>query len=536
MKKSIEENEIIKYTGSGKIKWIIALIVGLIIAIGTVATATNISVKSDNRIQEFVDLGNRYMDELEYELAIAEYKSAFELSPNDIRFLEAIDNAYHAWSNSYLDSDMNRAAEILEELVEYYDSMASKSNLAELKIFRERAASEAADIRARIVEKNALIAQAVPTQRPTVETIQTAEPESTPIPTTAPSPIATLVPTFEPILEPTPASANITEIESEESDEEDEGDDETEESSSNDDGDDEDNGNEASSQPISTPTAVNENDVPESKADNKTPEQQEENIVIKTSRDALISNEEALAKVYSKGEIIKFGQYYTNLKSVSDSVSEALKSKEQGYYFVNDEMIYWTEAGNVYDTKPVTWIVLEDMGDSVLVLSEYVLEGRYYSSDTTAYIMSYGDSQVRAYINSNTFWKKYFTDDECTQMLTTSLNMEGNTYSDKMFLPSVDELNDYFSSDADRIAHYHADWAVPNVTTPITTGNSIAYNKPELSCAYWTRICDHTHYGMSQPTYVGCDGIIRTGGRVYYTWSSGVRPMLKINKTFAMYE
>jgi hypothetical protein len=60
-------------------------------------------------------------------------------------------------------------------------------------------------------------------------------------------------------------------------------------------------------------------------------------------------------------------------------------------------------------------------------------------------------------------------------------------------------------------------------------GDGWAYNKSAETCAYWTSTIEKERMGAKQPTYVDCDGVFRSGGRVYYTWSVGVRPMMFID-------
>ena len=239
-------------------------------------------------------------------------------------------------------------------------------------------------------------------------------------------------------------------------------------------------------------------------------------------------SEAPMEKRYQRGDIINYGRRaYGYTSWVPKDIQSQLKGASQGFYEVQGST-YYSNGSNIYCTIPARWIVLEDEGDSLLVISEYVFEGTAFDSSTSTAAKNWENSEIREYLNSG-YMAKMFTTEEMNDIYITPVAAEGIITYDKLFLPSYDELMEYFDNNDQTKAHYYAD-LTPRITTPISgTGNALAYDKTNYTCAYWTRSSNHTNYGWSQPTYVDCNGAIRWGGRVYNTWNSGIRPMMKID-------
>ena len=221
--------------------------------------------------------------------------------------------------------------------------------------------------------------------------------------------------------------------------------------------------------------------------------------------------------IYFGHQLFKYG--------VPDSVEKELSSKEDGLYGV-DKDYYRVIDGDVYFTIPVKWRVLEDNGDTLLLLQEHIYYGMNWDGDFSASNVVWEDADIKEYLNT-TYRNTHFTESEKQDIV----GVENN----EIFLPSVDELEYYLPTAESRKAHYFAD-LVPNVTTPIVGwGEAYAYNRTEYTCAYWTRTASRYSYDWAQPSYVNCDGEIKSGGRMYYTWSAGVRPMMRIKKNSVNY-
>ena len=222
---------------------------------------------------------------------------------------------------------------------------------------------------------------------------------------------------------------------------------------------------------------------------------------------------------------IYFG--YSIVSELNNDISSQLENKENGLYEINGQT-YKVINRYVYSTIPIKWRILEETNDRLLLIQDYVLTGHNFSDSTDGSTVSWENSDVREYLN-DTYYNGHFTDEEKKAIV---LNDNG----DRLFLPSADEIEKYFPTAEERTAHYYS-WNTPDVTTPIVGfGIGNAYNKTNYTCAYWTRTASKTNYSFSQPTYVTCDGYITSGGRVYNTWSSGVRPMMYIEKSPKAYD
>ncbi len=109
--------------------------------------------------------------------------------------------------------------------------------------------------------------------------------------------------------------------------------------------------------------------------------------------------------------------------------------------------------------EPIEWLVLENNGESILVISKYVLDGQPYSNayDTykyQPYPITWEYCSLRAWLNS-TFYTTAFTEGERARIQTTLLSNKakamfnekvdgGNDTLDNVFLLSYEEVLRYF--------------------------------------------------------------------------------------------
>ncbi len=95
------------------VKAALAVIV-ILLAVGIVS----ISVQSSERRKDYnahVDAAEKYLSELDYEQAIAEYTLALEIEPNSKVILDALEESYLAYAQTYADiEEYESAIEILE--------------------------------------------------------------------------------------------------------------------------------------------------------------------------------------------------------------------------------------------------------------------------------------------------------------------------------------------------------------------------------------------------------------------------------------
>ena len=93
---------------------IIAVAALIIIAVASGLIAYNNSPSV--RLRKQLNLGNKYLAELNYEQAIAEFNKALEIAPDDETVVTGLVNAYTGWSASYSSAgDHARSMEILHE-------------------------------------------------------------------------------------------------------------------------------------------------------------------------------------------------------------------------------------------------------------------------------------------------------------------------------------------------------------------------------------------------------------------------------------
>ncbi len=83
---------------SGSRKKVIIIVAVIIIAVLT--GALGFSVSPSRRIEKKLELGEKYLTELNYEQAIATFKEALEIAPGDENILSHIKGAYKSWSDA----------------------------------------------------------------------------------------------------------------------------------------------------------------------------------------------------------------------------------------------------------------------------------------------------------------------------------------------------------------------------------------------------------------------------------------------------
>ena len=113
--------------------WVIA-IAAAVAVMAIVAVGLFIASKGDNsKVTEQMELAQRYLDELDYEQAIATYKVVLEIDPNNIE-------AYHGMAEAYIAlGDYEAAADILREGIEITSSEELRDLLKEVEAKMNRA-------------------------------------------------------------------------------------------------------------------------------------------------------------------------------------------------------------------------------------------------------------------------------------------------------------------------------------------------------------------------------------------------------------
>lgn len=195
------------------------------------------------------------------------------------------------------------------------------------------------------------------------------------------------------------------------------------------------------------------------------------------------------------------------------------------------------EVGDIYtfgaypqdnDTKkPIKWLVLAKEDNKILLISEKALDCQKYN-DTDADV-TWETCPLRKWLNG-TFLDAAFSPEERIQIVSTTVSADknpkyivnsGNSTTDKVFLLSIDEAEQYFDNDEARKC-------VP--TAYAIANGAWTFNKytkgGAATCFWWLR--SPGGY-QDYATYVFNDGSVDYYGGIVIDSSCSVRPALRIN-------
>ncbi len=97
-------------------KKIIIGVIAVLVLIAAAAAFIVLRETPEEKLQKYLDLGSKYLEEQDYENAIAAYDSALEIDPNHAEAIEGEVNAYIGWSDVLVAAeDYDKALEILNE-------------------------------------------------------------------------------------------------------------------------------------------------------------------------------------------------------------------------------------------------------------------------------------------------------------------------------------------------------------------------------------------------------------------------------------
>lgn len=160
------------------------------------------------------------------------------------------------------------------------------------------------------------------------------------------------------------------------------------------------------------------------------------------------------------------------------------------------------------DSEPLEWVVIKTEGDKALLLSKYILNADGYEESQPS--VTWETSAMRKYLNSE-FINKVFSKKDQNAIVNSDVinnnNAEygtncGNNTKDKVFLLSVDEINEYLKDRA--VAKYK-------------NGDSGWYPLRTLGC-------DNSHVTWIEPSgSLNMYGGELSGGLI---WGGGIRPAL----------
>ncbi len=162
------------------------------------------------------------------------------------------------------------------------------------------------------------------------------------------------------------------------------------------------------------------------------------------------SSDKMLQIRYEMAKALRGEQKYSEAAEIFSELGDYLDSREQTAQIKN---ILSFEKGSIIElgsypqtengsNLPIQWIALECDGESVLLISRYVIDSRPMDG------ASWETSGLRYWLNSD-FISTAFTESEKNRLTETEIKTKTNGYgetatTDKVFLLSCDEVNKYF--------------------------------------------------------------------------------------------
>ena len=181
-----------------------------------------------------------------------------------------------------------------------------------------------------------------------------------------------------------------------------------------------------------------------------------------------------------------------------------------------------TAAGN--DDTPIDWLVLENDGETALLISRYALDCRPYNTRDEA--TTWEECTLRGWLNDE-FYNHAFNAEERKRIVKSNVSADknpsystdpGNATKDNVFLLSVVEAEKYFKSDEARRC------AVTDYAIQQGASISSSYKADDRwACWWWLRSPGYTS---------NCAAYVRTCGSIspysaYYS-SYAVRPCVRV--------
>ena len=172
--------------------------------------------------------------------------------------------------------------------------------------------------------------------------------------------------------------------------------------------------------------------------------------------------------------------------------------------------------------EEIEWVILAKEGDKALVISKYALDSQPYN--TVVDEVTWETCSLRKWMNE-TFIKNAFNSDEQEKILTTTVTADKNPYydttspgndtTDKVFLLSVPEVENYFSSDKERMCEV-TEYAESQLHT---TSNFKGF---------WTWWLRSPSYDNTKAALVDNSGSCVSAGIIVNYYHYGIRPAMWI--------
>lgn len=210
-----------------------------------------------------------------------------------------------------------------------------------------------------------------------------------------------------------------------------------------------------------------------------------------------------------KGDIIEFGNYPQEVEEHKISLLERLK-----------RMIYGRPSNRQSSKKqPIKWIVLEANENEALLISLYGLDCKEYDNLKDPNDITWENCDLRKWLNDD-FLKYAFSEEEIKRIKFSELKNDdntecdtkgGNDTTDRIFCLSINEVEQYFSSDDARkckptayavkqhvfVEDGYCDWML---RSPGMTNFHVAMYNVDETCPYGSVVDNPTHHS-SRLTY-----------------------------------
>ena len=167
-----------------------------------------------------------------------------------------------------------------------------------------------------------------------------------------------------------------------------------------------------------------------------------------------------------------------------------------------------------YNGEPIEWIVLEEDDQSVLLISKYALAIRAYNNvkENT----DWEHCTLRQWLNGE-FYDLAFSAEEKDLIITSEVknpnnaqkgSKGGNDTEDKVFVLSLDEAEQYFSSDEERKAEYVRTNMHPS-SKALWWLRSPGYNNKDAAFVYETGMIEYSGIVVNEEDNIGVRPVIR---------------------------
>ncbi|MBE6802677.1 MAG: toll/interleukin-1 receptor domain-containing protein [Ruminococcaceae bacterium] len=233
----------------------------------------------------------------------------------------------------------------------------------------------------------------------------------------------------------------------------------------------------------------------------------------------------------------KYEEAITVLEELEDYKDSSEKIEDCNISLYGEEnwnIIKNTNVGDIYtfgsyeqdnDTsngkEAIEWLILDKQGTQILVISKYALDCKPYNEEYE--YVTWETCTLRSWLNDE-FINAAFTEEEKAMIPTVTVTADenpeystdpGNDTEDRVFVLSINEANEYFSSDDER-ACQPTNYAVANGAWESEIGN----------CWWWLRSSGRSQFDAAAVLNDG--GVIKYGFVVDYV-DDAVRPALWIN-------